>query len=87
MRVWLSPNFLENFVQAGSSAIGEQIMVEDIFNIFDRYSDLYHQRPELKTFTQALEYIAQLPSINKSQITLVKIPSDQIASSQLPLKS
>lgn len=88
--MWLSRNFLENAPEATSTAANEHSMVSDIFAIFDQYSDLYLNRPELATFTQALQYIAQIKSVNRSQLTLIKVPNESgrplMTQSELSLK-
>jgi hypothetical protein len=61
-------------------------MVSDIFNIFDAYSDLYSNRPEMTTFTQGLQFIAQLRTPNKSSLTLIKVFESPIANKPLALK-
>jgi len=51
-------------------------MVEDIFSIFDKYSEEYSQRPEHMTFSQGLQLVARLRSIDKSEIKLVRVAKD-----------
>jgi hypothetical protein len=51
-------------------------MVGDVFGVFDAYSELYRGRPEMMSFTQALQYVAQIKTVNRTQITLIKVPSD-----------
>lgn len=65
VRVWFSSNFLDNFPSGSSISVAESTMVEDVFKIFDHYSTTYIDRPNLPTFTKALEFIAQIKFFNK----------------------
>jgi hypothetical protein len=72
LRVWLSHNFLDNFAHTD--------------NIFDAYSDLYSNRPEMTTFTQGLQFVAQLRAPNKSSLTLIKVPENPTVNKPIALK-
>jgi hypothetical protein len=64
IKVWLSSNLLENSVKP-QQLITEQTMVNDIFNIFRRFSKLCDDRPDNMNFFQALNYTR----VNKSKQT------------------
>jgi hypothetical protein len=86
LRVWLSHNFLDNFAHTDNIVANEATMISDIFNIFDAYSDLYSNRPEMTTFTQGLQFVAQLRAPNKSSLTLIKVPENPTVNKPIALK-
>jgi len=56
IRVWLSPNPLDNFARVASTTT-EQIMVSDIFKIFWRLIPCLDDRPAAMDFLQAFDYV------------------------------
>lgn len=76
LRVWLSSNFLDN-VSEPNASVSEATMVEDIFTIFDRYSEEYINRPERMTFSQGLQFVAKLRVFDKNEIRLIKVAHEK----------
>lgn len=66
IKVWLSQNLLDNYANTKNS-VTEQIMIQDIFSIFRRFSQCCDDRPADMNFAQAFEYLEKkkISHINK----------------------
>jgi hypothetical protein len=74
IKVWLSTNLLENCVNP-LQVITEQTIVNDIFNIFRRFSKMCDDRPANIDFNQAIDYIHLKKSKHTKKVVGLGVPT------------
>ncbi len=83
VKVWLSPNLLDNTVRT-SYTVTQEMMVADIFSIFQKFSSSCADFPAKLGFVEALDYLEKKKSNQSIQVRRVNMVPKPSIGGQVP---